>query len=514
MAEVHLQLARVAATAGDWATAATNTRKSRQLAEEAAEPDLAAQADLLDAHAAIGRGRHQQAEAFAGAALATAEEHALSGLACEALLILGRCARRCDLAHAEAYFEEARARAERHNLEIWRVRALFELATIDNFRDPWDATRMLRARAAAERIGALATVATIDLQLAICYTDTGRPETGLESARRTIDASRRLRLSTLPMALAQWTLALMFLGRVNEAEPTSAELGRSAADDRDVQSTIAGKLWGFHWLLHEDRARARTAFEQGMAIAREGVNLVHSFPGLWAVLCTVEDPTDGRATAEVRDSPSTTHASVRVCLQFAEAVTLGHAGHHEDAAHLATAAIQEAAKDPDIVAPLAVRLTAEAALRDGWGEPTDLAGAGAGLLPRHTVHRGRGRMRSTAAAAPTAPRRADRTGGRGVEVGRGRFVQPGNRGGAAAQREDRGPPPREHLHQTRRGEPGLRLLPLRSATDWHSDLFAHFYPRAGCRVARGMHSTADATGVAADLPFPHPGKQHVSRGTS
>ena len=370
VAEVHLQLARVAATAGDWATAATNTGKSRKLAEEAAEPDLAAQADLLDAHAAIGQGHYQEAEAFASAALATAEEHPLSGLACEALLILGRCARRCDLAHAEAYFEEARARAERHNLEIWRVRALFELATIDNFRDPWDATRMLRARAAAERIGALATVATIDLQLAICYTDTGRPETGLESARRTIDASRRLRLSTLPMALVQWTLALMFLGRVNEAEPTLAELGRSAADDRDVQSTIAGKLWGFHWLLHEDRARARAAFEQGMAIAREGVNLVHSFPGLWAVLCTVEDPSDGRATAEVRDSPSTTHASVRVCLQFAEAVTLGHAGHHEDAAHLATAAIQEAAKDPDIVAPLAVRLTAEAALRDGWGEPT------------------------------------------------------------------------------------------------------------------------------------------------
>jgi DNA-binding CsgD family transcriptional regulator len=369
MADVYLHLARAAITAGDWATAATNTRKSRQLAEEAASPHLAAQADLLDAQAAIGQGHSREAEASAEAALAAAEEHALSGLACEALLILGRCARRGDLARAEAYFDAARARAERHNLEVWRVRALFELATIDNFCDPWDATRMLQARAAAERIGALATVATIDLQLAICCTDTGRPETGLESALRTIDASRRLRLSTLPMALVQSTLSLMFLGRVNEAEPALTELGRSAADDRDVQSTIAGKLWGYHWLLHEDRARARAAFERGMAIARNGVNLVHSFPGLWALLCTVEDPTDGRATAEVRDSLSTTHASVRVCLQFAEAVTRGHAGHHEDAADLATDAIHKAAEDPDIVTPLAVRLTAEAALRDGWGEP-------------------------------------------------------------------------------------------------------------------------------------------------
>ncbi len=371
VAEVHLQLARAASTAGDWAAAAASTRTSRRLAEEAGEPDLVAQADLVDAHAAISQGRSEEAEAFAAASLATAEEHALPGPACEALLLLGRCARRGDLARAETYFEKARARAERHNLEVSRVRALFELATTDNFRDPWDPTRMLAARAAAERIGALATVAAIDLQLAIAYSiNGGRPGEGLEAARRSIEVSRRLRLSTLPMALVQRALSLMLLGRLDEAEPTLAELAVTAADDRDVQSTIAGKLWGYHWLLHEDRARARAAFEQGMAIARRGVNLVHSFPGLWALLCTVEDTADARPAGQVAASASTIHGCVRSYLQLAEAVRLGHTGHHDEAADLAAAAIGKLRKDPDLVAPVAVRLTAEAALRDGWGEPT------------------------------------------------------------------------------------------------------------------------------------------------
>ena len=46
--------------------------------------------------------------------------------ACEALELLGRVARRTDLARAQLLFERGHALAEAHDLPVWRVRALHE----------------------------------------------------------------------------------------------------------------------------------------------------------------------------------------------------------------------------------------------------------------------------------------------------------------------------------------------------------------------------------------------------
>jgi DNA-binding CsgD family transcriptional regulator len=249
------------------------------------------------------------------------------------------------------------------------VRALHEAGTIDLLARR-GGTRLLDARAAAERIGDLAAVATIDLHLSIDQLTDTELDASLASADRSIDASRRLRLSTLPMALISRALALTFLGRIHEAEPVLAKLEQIAPDDLNVRCTVAGKLWGLYWLLQEDRPRALAAFEEGVGYLRGGVNLVPSFTGPWALLRTVLDDGGARARAEVRASPSVVHPLVRVCLQLADAVAAGRAGRGKEAAALAGATVAEAAPLRDIVTPLALRLAAEAALHDGWGEPT------------------------------------------------------------------------------------------------------------------------------------------------
>jgi DNA-binding NarL/FixJ family response regulator len=291
-------------------------------------------------------------------------------VACEALQILGRRARHGDLAEAEMFFERSRAVADRHGLEVWRVRALHELATIDSFNRSGYA-RLLQTRAAALRIGALASVASVDLQLAIDQISYIEFEEGLDSARRCAAASRRLRLASLPMALAMQVHALAFLGRLDEIEPLLAELRvLGPVDHPNVPCELHGELWGKYWLLHEDRPRALAELERGMACVRQAVSLVPTFPGLWALLHTMHDDDGEQARAEVAQSPSIIHSITRACLHFAEAVALGRAGQAKQATERVAAGLAETSSTRYIDAPLALRLVAEAAVQDGWGDPT------------------------------------------------------------------------------------------------------------------------------------------------
>ena len=54
---------------------------------------------------------------------------------------------------------------EAHGLALWRLRALHELGTIDQLRTE-SVDRLRQARELAEQVGALALIATLDLQIA------------------------------------------------------------------------------------------------------------------------------------------------------------------------------------------------------------------------------------------------------------------------------------------------------------------------------------------------------------
>jgi hypothetical protein len=76
----------------------------RASAKEPLDPGVRARAEALKAQAVIGSGRIENAAGHAGVALELAERAGLPELACEALEVIGRCARTSDLVAAEAAF--------------------------------------------------------------------------------------------------------------------------------------------------------------------------------------------------------------------------------------------------------------------------------------------------------------------------------------------------------------------------------------------------------------------------
>jgi tetratricopeptide (TPR) repeat protein len=129
-AEVHLRLGRAAVAAGRWPLAAEYVERSRRAAGEGAGEGLRCRIDAVAAHVAIGGGKLTQAAALAREALAAAERAGYPEVACEALEVIGRCARQSSIAEAEAAFASALQIAEEHALVVWRIRALHELVAV------------------------------------------------------------------------------------------------------------------------------------------------------------------------------------------------------------------------------------------------------------------------------------------------------------------------------------------------------------------------------------------------
>jgi DNA-binding CsgD family transcriptional regulator/tetratricopeptide (TPR) repeat protein len=369
-AELHLRLARAAVTAGRWQVAADHLAAARRTSA-ARTAALAASLDALDAQVVLGQGRLAEADRLAGSALAAAEQAGLPAVACEALEVAGRIARQRDLEAAEAAFGRGLAIATGHGLELWRLRALHELGTVDQLRTE-SVDRLRQARDLAVEIGALALVATLDLQIAAGLIKQFRPDEGLANARDSVDASRRLRLVTLPMALVLQASAHAQRGEDGQMEACLAEALALAPDDPDVHGSAWGHCRATASLLAEQRQRALTEMTTGARLLqRSPATVAPPFLGLRVLLLAVDgEDTAARVEAErVRGSGATRHRIVGSLLGCAEAVLLGRAGRGADAGAVFASADAEFGSLVAWYRQYARRLAAEAALADGWGEP-------------------------------------------------------------------------------------------------------------------------------------------------
>jgi DNA-binding CsgD family transcriptional regulator/tetratricopeptide (TPR) repeat protein len=371
-AELHARLARAGVAAGRWQVAAEHLAAARATVEDAGMADVwTAHFDALDAQLALGQGHLDRADRLAAAALDVAQRAELPTVACEALEVSGRVARQSDLRAAEAAFTRGLAVAEAHGLALWRLRALHELGTIDQLRTE-SVDRLRRARELAVQLGALALVATLDLQIAAGLIKQFRPEDGLAAARSSAESSRRLRLATLPMALVLQASAHAQRGRVENMEECLAEALTLAPDDLDVQGSAWGHCRATASLLVEDRTRALSEMATGARLLRQSpATVAPPFLGLRVLLLAVDgDDVAARTETEaVRGSGAVRHRLVASLLGYAGAVLLGRAGRGVDAAGAFAAA--EAEMGPLVVwyRQYARRLAAEAALADGWGAP-------------------------------------------------------------------------------------------------------------------------------------------------
>lgn len=365
-AEIHLVLGSADLAAGRWDDAEMHAVSTRALVP--GDAARLCRADALAALAAMGRDETDTAVTLASVALEGARRTGQPAVECEALEVIGRAARGHDVGAAEAAFTEAYGIAVAAGLGLWQVRAMQELGTIDLFHS-LAPDRLLAARSTAIKLGALAAAAVIDLQLCALYDERGDLADAMAAAQRCEDASRRWRLSTLPMSLFMQAAVHARTGD-RAAMETAIDAALAIGEDRRyVEAGAFGNARAVYHVATGELRKAAEAGDQGMALLRNHPGAVHPFPGLWALLRTVVDDGGEAARAEVAALQVDTPVS-REMLMAAEAVALGQAGDRGAAAARFTEADAALARHQGGFRQSMTRLLiAPAAHADGWGKP-------------------------------------------------------------------------------------------------------------------------------------------------
>lgn len=362
---VHLGLARAAVAAGRWPDAAHQVICAGEASAAVDDPALHATIEVVAAQASVLTEPDHALER-AQVALARAEEIGLSEVACEALEIIGRIQRGSDLDAAEASFGRAHSLAQHHGREMWEMRALHELGTIDMLRSG-DVARLSQARDMAQCLGAVATTAVLDVQLGATLTMSDDSQVGLSSCQEAGRAARRHQLhQTLAAALAFESVAHARAGRSRDFDRCIAEALECGGDLPEVRYNTAWAL-AHRALLSDDRPGAVMTLARGRAMPGGGVGVQASGPtaGILALMLAVEGDT---AAADALARPTPVHFLGAAFAHYARAVLSGRAG---DPAR----ALEEVAVGDDHLARfgwyrnLGHRHLAEAAIADGWGDP-------------------------------------------------------------------------------------------------------------------------------------------------
>jgi DNA-binding CsgD family transcriptional regulator len=360
----HLLLARCAVTAAQFGVAGEELARARRLAA-CGDAALGARAGAVAAQLAIGEGRIGEAEALAVRAAEEAAATAQPGVVCEALEVAARCARTRDLDEAQAMGVRALQAAEDAGLAYWRMRALYQLGVVAMFRSG-DVEPLRRAREAAERLGAVATATSLDVEIAA----------GLEAQHRT-DEARATCLRCIEMAhlldlgIVE-ALAHAFLAILDATRPSRRRMEQHLARATELVSDpeITAALWGdvraVASLAAEDRARASTELDQAVALYPSPVSPV---PRLATALRALVVAVDG-GHPDFAAAAGTTRCNCQAggYLTHAEAVVAGRAGRAAEARAAVERGGALLAQMP-WYRHLCRRLVAEAAIADGWGEP-------------------------------------------------------------------------------------------------------------------------------------------------
>jgi DNA-binding NarL/FixJ family response regulator len=355
-----LNLARAAVGLARWTAA-------RDYLTRADRPDDP-QVQALAADVAYGAGQVEHAATLAARAAGAAERDGLHAVACEALEVVGRCARMSDPAAAAAAFRRAAALAEAHGLVPWRMRAMLGLGFTELLATD-TSVHLARARELAQEAGMLADVAGIDMVQASAACLIDGPAAALPLAERSRDLAAALRLSQVE-AKAHVFIALSHAvaGRTDEMDAALGEANRLDPGAPDVVGASCGTA-AVAALLDRDLPAARDLLDRSIAALRGHASAapVHDW-GLWALVRTALADRDAAARAELRVSTLTARAANLAALHYADAIAAGRTARPADAVALL------AAGDAVLVTQhwwrrLLRLLVLEAAIVDGWGHP-------------------------------------------------------------------------------------------------------------------------------------------------
>jgi DNA-binding CsgD family transcriptional regulator len=341
-----------------------------RLAAAGADPNLSSRAAVLSAEVALAGDDLDGARRTAEQVLAT--DGAGPDVRCHAFEIVGRSRRLHDLPAAAAAFQAALATADEANLPVWRLRALHELGTVDMFQRV-DVDRLLEARRLGEQMGALSTVAVLDLQLSAAFTGRWDLERCDAHARSALDIAAHLGLDQVKAkALAMMAGSASMRADVQATEELAARaLAADPADPADpMLAGFCRASVGMALFMAGDTGVALRPFAEGTAALSRLPNAEPiSIRALWPLIQAARGDRQAAATLdEVRRLGVDAFPLNRGLLAFAQAVLEGRAGRpgRPDAivAGHATAFVS-----CETWADLARFIAAPRALADGWGEP-------------------------------------------------------------------------------------------------------------------------------------------------
>ncbi|RCG22424.1 LuxR family transcriptional regulator [Sphaerisporangium album] len=383
---LHARLAWLAVVTGRWAEGAMSVKTARAVLGASPEPGLVARIDVVEAHlilnAGLGLDRAADAERLARHAVTSAAEAGLPEVACQALQLLAMIARRRGFDEADAHLSRMLALAERHDLRMWQINALFRLGVNESMRMDEQA-RLDQARQAARQTGAIMLGYSIDVVFAMRAVMHADFEEARALADRCASATARLRnVDDQQFAVLTAAAAAAHQARRQEMESLLAEFTRLGGARTQQAPLVSGFCQATCALLEEDRQRAMDELDQAWAWEEENPPVFyltgrHGLRPLLLALASATSSAEGApgsrdaGLAEYTAGAANAAADLRWNRQFlhlTHAVLLGRDGHH-DAAATAVAEAMETAAPYHMARHLGLRLVAEAALADGWGDP-------------------------------------------------------------------------------------------------------------------------------------------------
>jgi predicted ATPase/DNA-binding CsgD family transcriptional regulator len=408
--------------------AAAHLEAVKAIAESQDDEELASRVNAVGARYALVAGELDRAGTLARTSLAAAERAGRAGwageVALESLDVIGRLERIRDLSRARAAFQRGYQIADERALGVWRIRMLHELATLDMLAE--HATGPLeQVRERAYESGLISIAAIIDLQLANLRSLGTDLDAALETARRCERSATQISAHKIEaMAICVQALVAAIRGDAQLAVQNAERAESVAVGDPDNLMTTWGQIRVLAALFRDDVQRAikcsDIAIGYGMEMMRasrqaRGFYSPAQAPlvargrawGLYALIQTVSEG-DGRSAINQAKAVGAVVSWNLGCINYAEAVLAGQAGHRQRASELADAGAAEFAPFAPWWNHLMRRLVAPLALRDGWGEPVawmrEAAGAFEGVGMDRLASACRGILRKAGERVPRSGR--------------------------------------------------------------------------------------------------------------
>ncbi|MFJ9870294.1 AAA family ATPase [Streptomyces sp. NPDC101165] len=373
LATLHTRLAKVAHTAGRWSDGNRQIARAREVLAAAPDDATAAAVDVTAAYLALdtpGSDRTQHAEKLARSAADTAERYGLPVVACQARELLATVARERDPEESQAMLEQALVTAERHRLPLQRMYAATRMGG-NVWLAEGDTSGLLAARAEALRLGSVSIVHTVDGILVLDGVLRGSYDTARAAAAECLAVVRRLRLAPAVryVLMAQATLEA-HLGDRTAMEAALAAFAEWDGSGSQEEPLCFGLARAFCALMEEDRELGRAELREVLALEAGNPSTYHlsGTHGLVLLLDLLAGEADRARHEEITATAVARMRWNRQFVMLADAVLLGREGEGARAAATVEAALAVAETYP-MAQHLGLRLIADAAHQDGWGDP-------------------------------------------------------------------------------------------------------------------------------------------------